>query len=158
MFKDVNILTNNNDMHNAAYIKTWVGALVPQPTSYESDYQPNGGGWGVVQNIRFENFFIQGAGIGAQITQDSGDNGSYPGTSLMEVSNIAFVNFTGYTSSGTSNRTASVSCSTVKPCFNIAFQEVELAPGQNKSAAGATGTCTYIAHNGVSGLTGKGCS
>jgi galacturan 1,4-alpha-galacturonidase len=42
--KDVNILTHNDDMENGAYIKTWVGALVPQ-TGYESDYLPRGGGW-----------------------------------------------------------------------------------------------------------------
>lgn len=42
--KDANILINNNDMHNSAYIKTWVGELVPQD-SYESDYLPRGGGW-----------------------------------------------------------------------------------------------------------------
>jgi galacturan 1,4-alpha-galacturonidase len=41
---DAKILTNNQDMENGAYIKTWVGALVPQ-TGYESDYQPRGGGW-----------------------------------------------------------------------------------------------------------------
>lgn len=28
--KDANILTYNDDMENGAYIKTWVGALVPQ--------------------------------------------------------------------------------------------------------------------------------
>lgn len=42
--KDAQILTYNDDMETAAYIKTWVGELVPQ-TSYESDYQPRGGGW-----------------------------------------------------------------------------------------------------------------
>lgn len=42
--KDVNILTYNDDMKNGAYIKTWVGELVPQD-SYESEYKPRGGGW-----------------------------------------------------------------------------------------------------------------
>lgn len=44
LVKDVNILIHNNDMEDGAYIKTWMGALVPQ-TSYESDYLPRGGGW-----------------------------------------------------------------------------------------------------------------
>lgn len=34
---DVNTIHYNEDMHNSAYIKTWVGALVPQ-SSYESNY------------------------------------------------------------------------------------------------------------------------
>lgn len=42
--KDALIETYNKDMENGAYIKTWVGALVPQ-TGYESDYLPRGGGW-----------------------------------------------------------------------------------------------------------------
>lgn len=42
--KDAQILTYNDDMESSAYIKTWVGELVPQ-SSYESDYLPRGGGW-----------------------------------------------------------------------------------------------------------------
>ncbi|KIN00399.1 glycoside hydrolase family 28 protein [Oidiodendron maius Zn] len=154
--KDVNILTNNNDLHDSAYIKTWMGGLVPQ-SSYESGGLPRGGGWGVVQNILFENFYLQGAAIGPAITQDSGDNGSYVGTSLMEISNIAFVNFTGYTEGGKGNRTASVSCSNVHPCFNIALQNVSLATSATGTPESAQGTCQFIAPNGVSGLTGNGC-
>jgi galacturan 1,4-alpha-galacturonidase len=44
LVRDANILIHNNDMEDGAYIKTWVGALVPQ-NSYESDYLPRGGGW-----------------------------------------------------------------------------------------------------------------
>lgn len=112
---------------------------------------------GVVQNILFENFYLQGAAIGPAITQDSGDNGSYVGTSLMEISNIAFVNFTGYTEGGKGNRTASVSCSNVHPCFNIALQNVSLATSATGTPESAQGTCQFIAPNGVSGLTGSGC-
>jgi galacturan 1,4-alpha-galacturonidase len=75
----------------------------------------------------------------------------------MEVSNIAFVNFSGYTSGGKGNTTASVSCSSVHPCFNIALQNVSLADAANGKAESAQGTCEYIAPNGVSGLTGSGC-
>jgi galacturan 1,4-alpha-galacturonidase len=44
VFKDVNVLNNNNDLHDSAYIKTWMGGLVPQ-SSYESAGLPRGGGW-----------------------------------------------------------------------------------------------------------------
>jgi galacturan 1,4-alpha-galacturonidase len=112
---------------------------------------------GVVQNIRFENFFIQGAGIAAAITEDSGDNGTFPGTSLMEISNIAFVNFTGYTQGGKGNRTAEVTCSKVHPCFNIAFQNISIADAANGAETTAQGSCSFIANGGVTGLTGSGC-
>ena len=42
--KDVQILSYNLDMHNAAYIKTWIGEEAPQ-SSYESAGLPRGGGW-----------------------------------------------------------------------------------------------------------------
>lgn len=42
--KDANIKSYNDDMHNSAYIKTWVGELSPQD-DYESEYLPRGGGW-----------------------------------------------------------------------------------------------------------------
>lgn len=144
-------------METSAYIKTWVGALVPQ-TSYESNYLPRGGGWGSVRNILFSNFLVQGADAGPTITQDSGDNGSYPGTSLMEISNVAFVNFTGFLSGKESggNRTAGVSCSEVHPCFNVAVENVVLRVEGNSTALG-TSKCSYVAPGGVHGLNGTGC-
>jgi len=78
-------------MHNSAYIKTWVGALVPQ-SSCESNYQPRGVDWGSVRNILFANFHVQGADSGPAITEGSGNNGSYSGISLLEIPNITFVN------------------------------------------------------------------
>ena len=49
LVKDVHILTHNDDMTNSAYIKTWVGELVPQNPSdngwYESGGVPRGAGW-----------------------------------------------------------------------------------------------------------------
>ncbi|RFU24789.1 hypothetical protein B7463_g11545, partial [Scytalidium lignicola] len=152
LIKDVNVIIHNEDMHNSAYIKTWMGASLPQ-SSYNSAGLPNGGGWGVVQNIRFENFWVQGAASGPSITQDNGDNGSYQGTSKMEISNIAFVNFTGY-ALPKKNQTGSISCSTVHPCFNIAYQNVTLAVGQNGTETEIHGPCEYTAHNGVTGYLG----
>lgn len=138
-------------MHNSAYIKTWVGALVPQ-SSYESAGQPRGGGWGSVRNILFSNFDVQGANSGPAISEDSGNNGSYSGTSLMEISNVAFVNFTGYIDTS-SSVTSKVSCSNVHPCYNIEFDNVVLYAGQNSTTPGE-GSCKYTAAGGVHGLSG----
>ena len=92
---EVKIIRYNEDMHNSAYIKTWMGGLVPQ-SSYESAGLPRGGGWGSVKNVLFSNFEVNGSDAGPGITQSNGDNGSYAGTSKMSLSNIAYVNFTGY--------------------------------------------------------------
>lgn len=111
------IIRRNNDMTNSAYIKTWIGIPTPQ-SSYESAGKPNGGGWGSVRNMSFSSFHVMGADSGPAITEDSGDNSSYPdraGTSLMEISNVAFVNFTGFLSGDEEDGvTASVSCSNVQ--------------------------------------------
>lgn len=74
----------------------------------------------------------------------------------MEISDIAFVNFTGYTLAK-SNKTAIISCSNAHPCFNIALQNVTLALSKNASAVEAFGTCQNTAGNGVSGMLGSGC-
>ncbi len=42
--RDVSVLTHNNDMHNSAYVKTYIGELAPQ-SGYESAGVPRGGGW-----------------------------------------------------------------------------------------------------------------
>lgn len=112
---------------------------------------------GVVQNLRFENFHVEGAAHGPAITQDTGNNGSYSGTSKMEVSNVAFVNWTGYLALS-NNNSASVSCSAAHSCFNIAFQNVTLAPTMNATQVPAQGSCKFNAKNGVTGLSGSGCS
>ncbi|KAK4158695.1 pectin lyase-like protein [Cladorrhinum sp. PSN259] len=155
--KDVHVQTYNDDMHNSAYIKTWIGELAPQGSNYESAGQPRGGGWGSVSNLRFENFYIQGAAGGPTIDQNSGNNGSFAGTSNMEVSNITFKNFTGWINTR-SGRTASLSCSKRKPCYNIAFEDISLAASENGVPAGARGSCTNVKPGGVTGLTGSGCS
>lgn len=110
-----------------------------------------------MKNILFENFKIQGAAIGPNINQDSGNNGSYGGTSKMQISDVVFKNFEGYMVGASGNRTAVVSCSAVHPCFDISLEGMELASSQNVSEIGAQGTCTYVAPGGVTGLTGAGC-
>lgn len=73
----------------------------------------------------------------------------------MLISNIAFVNFTGYVDS--SSRTAAISCSTRNPCYNIANRNISLALTQGGTVEGAVGTCKYTAENAVYGMTGSGC-
>lgn len=126
-------------------------------SSYESAGLPNGGGWGTVKNILFQNFHIEGAGIGPNINQDSGDNGSFVGTSKMQISDIKFVDFDGYMVGAKGNRTAVVSCSAVHPCFDIELEDMKLASSQNVTEISAQGTCAYVAEGGITGLTGAGC-
>lgn len=107
---DVNIVPNNGG--NGAYIKTWIGSLALQTTgngAYESGGVPRGGGWGVVRNVLFSNFNLHGK---------------------MQVSNVAFVNFTG---SLTSKDYNVMECSTTHPCFNIVYENVLSSPGNDSS-------------------------
>ena len=154
LVSNVTISRYNSDMENAAYIKTWMGHLVPQ-SSYESAGLPRGGGTGSVQNIRFENFRVEGADSGIAISQDSGDfsNHTYDGTSLMEISNVAFVNFTGYVNKG---KAASFDCSFVKPCFGITVEGLDLMV--NDTGVQGSQSCKYVREGGVSGLNGTGCT
>ena len=69
----------------------------------------------------------------------------------MSISDISFVNFTGYIETS-STKVASVSCSKVHPCYDIDFDNVVLYP-VNSSTPG-TGSCTYTARDGVHGLEG----
>lgn len=74
--RDVHLVARNGDMHNSAYIKTWIGETIAQSHgSYESAGKPNGGGRGSVTNIVFSDFRLDDAGSGPAIDQDSGNNG-----------------------------------------------------------------------------------
>ncbi|PLB54605.1 putative extracellular exo-polygalacturonase [Aspergillus steynii IBT 23096] len=130
------------------YIKTWIGELVEQD-GYESGDQPRGGGWGNVHNVTFSGVDVTNASRAVFITQNEGNNGSFAGTSKMEISNIAFDRFTG-TLASTSNKIG-ISCSKVYPCYDIAFSDtaVESSSGNN-----LTGKCTYVKADGVHGLSG----
>jgi galacturan 1,4-alpha-galacturonidase len=153
---NVDIVRYNEDMHNSAYIKTWIGVPVPQ-SSYESAGQPrgDGGGWGSVTNITLSNFRVKGADAPPSITQDNGDNGSFTGTSKMLVSHVSFVNFTGWLKKGKSKKGA-VSCSKVNPCIDIRFHNVRLTDGVN-GTENRNGSCRYVAPGEVTGLVGTGC-
>ncbi|KAL4984877.1 pectin lyase fold/virulence factor [Aspergillus falconensis] len=132
------------------YIKTWMGELVPQPDSYESDYKPRGGGWGVVGDVVFRDIDITGAQRAVVVTQDNGagSNSSVKGTSKMEISGVRFVDYSGVLDS--SNR-VTVDCSKVNPCFDISFEGWDvLKPDGDK----LTGRCQWTRKDGVKGLDG----
>ncbi|GME27198.1 uncharacterized protein LTHEOB_7963 [Neofusicoccum parvum] len=145
-------------LHGSALIKTWVGHLVNQSSrSYESGWVPRGAGWGSVRNVLFSNFRVEGAEAGPDVNQNSGDNGSFAGTSLMQVSNVAFVNWTGWLhlDEGESE-TAAFSCSDNAPCYNIDLKNVTLYTAENSTSTG-TAECKYIEEGGVHGVEGEGC-
>lgn len=123
---------------------------MPQ-SSYESAGLPRGGGWGVVRNIAFTNFNLHGPNHGPSITQDSGDNGSYVGTSKMAISNIVYANWTGFLAGET--RMATFSCSEVHPCYNIDVSDVDIL-SWSQGVPVDNGTCTYTEPGGVHGVVG----
>lgn len=137
------------------------GAVVGMPSlsiSYNSSLQCLQYPRGIVKNILFSNFHVLGASSGPSINQNSGDNGSYTGTSLMTVSDITFRNWTGYVLGGTSQKTASITCSKTHPCSGITFEDVELRASVNGTVVGAKGTCSGVLPGGVSGMVGSGCT
>lgn len=136
------------DMRWSVYIKTWMGHLVPQD-SYESEGEPRGGGWGKVRNLLFSNFELENVSRGPYITQDNGNNGSFSGTSKMEISNVVFRNFTGTLKDAETSRLGDISCSKVKPCFNISFEEMH-------NLEAAAGRCQWTKPGTIFGLPGCG--
>jgi galacturan 1,4-alpha-galacturonidase len=158
--KDVRIKRFNEDMHNSAYIKTWIGLSLPQD-HYESAGLPRGGGTGIVRNITFSDFEVEGADSGPAVTQDNGNSdGSAGGTSKMEVSGIVFENFRGYLSGRAKKRgvVANVGCSKVKPCHDIVFRDIKLRFGKEVTENVVKGKCSNVAKGGVKGLDGGGCN
>ncbi|TKA56114.1 putative galacturan 1,4-alpha-galacturonidase C, partial [Friedmanniomyces simplex] len=142
-----------DNIGNAAYIKTWVGKLVSGgDRDYESDFLPRGGGWGSVTNMLFSNFHVYGASAGGVVSQDSGDNGTAKGTSNMLISNVAFVNFTGYLNDRPT--TASVSCSERQPCYNIDYRNYTLYTSNNDTSTGVA-SCEWTETGGVHGVPCK---
>ena len=73
----------------------------------------------------------------------------------MLISDVKFVNFSGWLNGKTSK--ASVSCSTVNPCYGIEFENVKLRSAVNSTSVNTNGTCKYIKPGGVEGLLGSGC-
>ncbi|OJD40684.1 extracellular exo [Diplodia corticola] len=160
VFDDVALVTGGRWLHGSALVKTWVGVLVNQSSrSYESAWVPRGAGWGSVRNVVFSNFRVEGAEAGPQINQNSGNNGTeaFEGSSLMDVSNVAYVNWTGWLDLDEGDATtAGISCSTKHPCYNIDFKNVSLTTAQNSTDLG-TAECKFTEEGGVHGVEGEGC-
>lgn len=140
----VQMVRSGFPMRWCVYIKTWMGDLVPQ-TSYESEGQPRGGGWGKVRNLLFSNFELVGVERGPYITQDNGGNAVDKGTSKMEISEITFRGFTG-TLRSSSGRLGEISCSKNLPCFNIYFEDIDLQS--------ASDTCHWTKSGTIFGFPG----
>ncbi|KAI9730717.1 MAG: hypothetical protein M1834_005686 [Cirrosporium novae-zelandiae] len=151
---DVTVIRINEDLHNTAYIKTYMGGLVNQ-SSYESAGVPRGGGWGTVSNIVFSNFSVQGANTGPAITQDNGDdsNHTYKGTSKFQIRDVVFENITGWIY-GT--KELSISCSKVYPCYNIDVEGVHLTI--NDTGKEGSESCEYVASGGITGVNSSSCA
>jgi galacturan 1,4-alpha-galacturonidase len=64
-------------------------------------------------------------------------------------------NFTGYLANA--KYEATVSCSTLNPCYDIFFDDIDLTINASTSAV-ATSSCKYIAPGGVHGLNGSSCT
>ncbi|KXH54097.1 glycosyl hydrolase family 28 [Colletotrichum salicis] len=136
------------DLRYRIYLKTWIGELVPQD-NYESTGEPRGGGCGRIRNALFSNVRYDRVNHAPSIYQTNGDNGSYAGTSNMEISTLVFANITG-TLSGTTNRVG-LTCSQRFPCHDITFQNFDLIAG-NVTTTTCTGRWTLA--DTVTGLLG----
>lgn len=123
-----------------------MGHLVPQD-NYESEGEPRGGGWGKVRNLLLSNFELENVSCGPFITQNNGDNGSFAGTSKMEVSNIVFRNFTGTLKDVEDGRLGDINCSEANPCFDIYFEDMD---GLESSG----GSCRLTKPGTIFGLPG----
>lgn len=88
--------------------------------------------------------------MGGIITQNSGDNGTAAGTSNMLVSNVGFVNFTGYLDD--SAEEASVSCSRRQPCYNIEYKNFTLFTSANETMEATEASCDLTEEGGVHGV------
>ncbi|KAK8235662.1 putative galacturan 1,4-alpha-galacturonidase C [Phyllosticta capitalensis] len=159
--RNVTVSRYNDDLTNSAYVKTWIGVAALQNASqngaYESGGVPRGAGVGVVQDVRFEGFVVEGAEAGPAVTQDSGDDaeGTFAGTSRMLVRDLAFVGFRGWLEEG-AGEVASVSCSRTRPCEGIVVEDVVLTDGEGGERL-TEGECKWVAQGGVRGLNGTGC-
>ncbi|RYP62886.1 hypothetical protein DL771_009535 [Monosporascus sp. 5C6A] len=124
VFDGVSVLRDLQNLRDSAYVKTWMGELLPQD-SYQSGGLPRGGGWGLVRNITFRNFRLHGPNHGSMITQNVGNNGrGFEGTSKVEVRDALFENWTGFLAGET--RMATFGCSFVHPCSGIEGRNVSL--------------------------------
>lgn len=79
--------------------------------------------------------------------------GLLAGTSNMLISNVAFVNSTGWLN-GEDEDNAKVYCSDRNPCYNIDYRNISVAFSKGEDPVGARGTCVRRKAGGVHGVEG----
>jgi hypothetical protein len=99
-----------------------------------------------VRNLLFSDFELEGVSHGPYIMQDNGDNGTFAGTSKMEISKVTFRNFTGNLKDSI-GRLGQISCSMVHPCFDIFFEDMDELAVTNE-------TCRWTKPGTIAGLPG----
>ena len=125
---------------NGAYLKTYNGLSMYYPP------QGGGNGSGLVQNVLFENFFIQNITAAPVLLQQCTRWGGYsvppcadfPATGFT-FQNITWRNFTGYTNSTVGTTVVSLACSPKSKCTNFTFTDINVQP--------ANGTATLSCEN-----------
>ncbi|CAN8098540.1 unnamed protein product [Discula destructiva] len=144
-------ITYSKTLH-AFYFKTWTGTQV--------NYPPNGGGGGLgdVSNMNVSNLAanaLRGAAVSiSQCTSFSG--GGTPSNcsnSELQIHDIAVTNLTGTTQSSS---VASLQCSAVKPCYNIALTDINLRVASS-SAYAASYLCSEVEDTIGFNCTGSAC-
>ncbi|KAL4887965.1 pectin lyase fold/virulence factor [Aspergillus ambiguus] len=110
---------------DGAYIKTWQGVSDGQSSNGDA----GGGGSGLIKNIMFRDFEMTNVGLPIQISQCIyTESGNKCNTSKMAIEDVTWANIHGTT---TYNIAASIYCSAVHPCPNIAFENVSLRTVNN---------------------------
>jgi len=110
-----NIYVKNISMNNAqngARIKVWGGSPDPNSTA--------GGGSGYVQNVTFEDFYVNNVDYPIYLTQCYGSNSTdacaeYP--SRLTISDVHYINVTGVSSGKEGNVVVELDCSS--ECYGI---------------------------------------
>ncbi|KAL9071900.1 MAG: hypothetical protein Q9157_005306 [Trypethelium eluteriae] len=135
--RDIKLVSSRN----GAYIKTYNGISVYYPP------QGGGNGTGRVQNVLFENFYIQNITAAPVLIQQCTHWGGYnvppcadfPATGFT-FQNVTWKNFTGNTNPSVGTTVASLACSPKSNCTGFTFTDIDVRPPNGT----ATLSCTNI--------------
>ncbi|KAF3761416.1 family 28 glycoside hydrolase [Cryphonectria parasitica EP155] len=142
----VDNITYSDTLH-AFYFKTWTGTQV--------GYPPNGGGGGIadVSNMNVTSLYassLRGAAVAiSQCTTFSG--GGTPANCTNSEVQIHDITVQGLSGTSESDDVASLQCSAVKPCYDIAIEDITL------TLAGGTEATEYLCSE-VESNTGFNCT
>lgn len=130
-----NVLAENIVMTNAATgarIKVW-----PDVPSTESGDLSGGGGSGLVNNVTFENFYVENVKYAIEVDQCYGQSNltlCYDNPSPLKIENVLFKNFYGTTTSSYAPDIAAFACSSSTACTNIQAEDINVT-GPTESLA-----------------------